>query len=985
MRRYLLLASLLPLLPLLACGSDPVPSPQCGDGQEDPGEICDDGNTDNGDGCSAECTSEEGPSPRCGDGVRDPLEGCDDGNSAAGDGCSPSCTLESCQNGALDPGEDCDDGNAINNDACPNDCTLPTCGNNVIEPPEECDPPGTSACDANCQGMPFCGNGELEGDEQCDDGNFAPGDGCSFSCVLEVCGDGNLNNAGQEGCDDGNTDDGDGCNASCQVESCGDGILQAGIGETCDDGNPVGGDGCRGNCTTEACGDGIVDPGEACDDGNPIDGDACGIDCTPDTCHDGMKSSDERCWLSSHVYPGGSGTRGLWAGDVDADGDEDVIGWNDNTIMVYDHRQDHSLGARILYTAAQVRGATVADIDLDGDLDIVASRGDYFMEQPDLVVLTNDGAGTFTAAAKPDNPYVSLGLVDLDGDGAPDLMAIQDQTRAPVVRKNLGAGAFGPEIIVAAALSDYIQAGDLDADGDLDLVTYSLGGPALQFHENQGGLAFAAKGTLAIPSFTVFGESSLLVADLSGDGLSDVATFDVGQKQVVIAKNQGSYAFGLTEIASQSFGLPRLVFDVDADGDADLLLGTDVVSSAPHGSSVLVNDGAGNFALGLDLWSNAPQMPGNAVLLDLELDGDADIIVPSWEGINALVNLGAAGYLPRQSAAASGPQSDLAVLDVDGDGDLDTAAASTQGVLLTKNDGKGQSLPAVSLSNEFARVVATGDLNGDGKPDLAVSASFKKLLLFFNDGAGGFGQPVVLSNVVDANREIFLADLDGDGDLDTLLCSTYDAQVLLNDGAGSLAPQPSFLLISITSAVLVDRTGDGKLDLVTGLFNNGSDALAGFRTYPGNGAGGFLAPTTFTTGFMIDEIVAGDVNQDGRSDLLISPQAISNASGLHLYLGTADGGLSAPMIVPAPQQMRAPRLVDLNLDGRLDIALGNWDDDRLDLYFQGDQGQFVQEKTFPQIYSLHDMVVADMNADELPDFVLSTYEGWMISSVLSTP
>jgi hypothetical protein len=91
------------------------------------------------------------------------------------------------------------------------------------------------------------------------------------------------------------------------------------------------------------------------------------------------------------------------------------------------------------------------------------------------------------------------------------------------------------------------------------------------------------------------------------------------------------------------------------------------------------------------------------------------------------------------------------------------------------------------------------------------------------------------------------------------------------------------------------------------------------------------------------------------------------------------------MIIAAPQQMRAPRLVDLNLDGRLDIALGNWNDDRLDLYFQDDMGQFVQKTTFPQIYNLHDMVVADMNADDLPDVVFSTYEGWMISSVLSTP
>lgn len=60
----------------------------CGDGDLDPGEICDDGNTESFDGCSATCSDE------CGDGIIEPPDHCDDGNDVFGDGCSEFCEIE---------------------------------------------------------------------------------------------------------------------------------------------------------------------------------------------------------------------------------------------------------------------------------------------------------------------------------------------------------------------------------------------------------------------------------------------------------------------------------------------------------------------------------------------------------------------------------------------------------------------------------------------------------------------------------------------------------------------------------------------------------------------------------------------------------------------------------------------------------------------------------------------------------------------------
>ena len=127
----------------------------------------------------------------------------------------------------------------------------------------------------------LCGDGTVEGTELCDDGNTAPGDGCSATCIPELCGDGVLEPDTEE-CDDGNTVALDGCSPACACEAgqCGDGVVNAQCGEVCDDGNTAAGDGCDASCQLEStCGDGLIEVPEVCDDGNTASGDGCRGDC----------------------------------------------------------------------------------------------------------------------------------------------------------------------------------------------------------------------------------------------------------------------------------------------------------------------------------------------------------------------------------------------------------------------------------------------------------------------------------------------------------------------------------------------------------------------------------------------------------------------------------------------------------------------------------------------------------------------------------
>ncbi|MCA9577157.1 MAG: DUF4215 domain-containing protein [Myxococcales bacterium] len=307
----------------------------CGDGDVGGTEQCDDGGTMGGDGCSATCRLEV-----CGNGVMDPGEACDDNNVLNGDGCSATCQVESlCGNGVINGGEQCDDANNMSGDGCSATCTNEwVCGDGDLDPGEVCDPadPNTmtesttgAVCTNGCFYPPVCGDGNTDDGEQCDDGGTLSNDGCSATCVLEVCGDGTVqsgigedceppgmgncdgtchslvfcgngviepgNPVTPEQCDDGGTLSNDGCSATCQSEFCGDGIVQTGLGEDCDPADPVTMSGCDMNCNlTQVCGNGIQEGTETCDAGsaNGTSGQPCTSGCVLRECGDGTVDAD---------------------------------------------------------------------------------------------------------------------------------------------------------------------------------------------------------------------------------------------------------------------------------------------------------------------------------------------------------------------------------------------------------------------------------------------------------------------------------------------------------------------------------------------------------------------------------------------------------------------------------------------------------------------------------------------------------------------
>jgi cysteine-rich repeat protein len=253
----------------------------------------------------------------CGNGKLDVGEECDATIPGSAPNCDSACHIiascgDSIREGAeaCDDGRNCTDGTACTSnitcsgkgdgqcitrsgDGCSWDCRVEGCGNGVLDASEECDVSlSPTTCRADCTLME-CGDGIVDPIEECDDKNFVETDGCLSTCKKgPKCGNGILE--GAEVCDDGDGINTNACRNNCTPPFCGDSTVDP--GEECDDGGNLDDKDCSWNCLQPECGNGRVDYNEQCDDGNKTPGDGCNESCMSEGfCGNSVKEGAEAC------------------------------------------------------------------------------------------------------------------------------------------------------------------------------------------------------------------------------------------------------------------------------------------------------------------------------------------------------------------------------------------------------------------------------------------------------------------------------------------------------------------------------------------------------------------------------------------------------------------------------------------------------------------------------------------------------------------
>ena len=607
------------------------------------------------------------------------------------------------------------------------------------------------------------------------------------------------------------------------------------------------------------------------------------------------------------------------------------------------------------------------DLNGDGTPDIVVANS----QSSNVSVLLNTtapGATTPTFAAQQTFAVgsfpISVAIGDLNGDGKPDLVvANQESNSVSVLLNTTAPGAstptFAAQQTFAAGNPTAVSVADLNGDGELDIVVadFNSGVSVLLNTAAPGAttLSFAP----AVNFATGNRPESVAVTDFNGDGKPDIVAANYVSNTVSVLRNTTAPGATTPTFATQqtfaagSEPISVAVADFNGDGKPDIVVASGAASGASGGVSVLLNTTAPGSATLSFAAQQAFLAGGNnlsVAIADLNGDGKPDLVVARNTGVSVLLDTTATGaaavsFAAEQDFLTGTYPFSVAIADFNGDGEPDLVSVNT-GVSVLMNTtvlGAATMVPdfpeaATLATGSVPFSVTIGDLNGDAKPDIAIAnVDGNSVSVLLNTTAPGAATPTFAPKVDFTTgaepRSVAMADLTGDGKLD-LVTANYGSNslsVLLNTMAPG-ATTPSFTVgqnfttgTNPFSVAVADLNGDGKPDIVVAnLGSNGVSVLLN-TTAPGATTPTFAAKGDFSTGTRPYSVAIGDLNGDGKPDIVVANVGSNSVSVL---FNTTVPGVATPGFAPEVEFATGtfPNSVaigDMNGDGKPDIVVAS--------------------------------------------------------------
>jgi hypothetical protein len=637
--------------------------------------------------------------------------------------------------------------------------------------------------------------------------------------------------------------------------------------------------------------------------------------------------------------------------------------------------------------------------------------------------------GTTTFASGSATATISIPIF---GNGVADNASLAFSVQLTGVVSVIGPPVtFGNEsFFPAGSLQVYVAVGDLNGDGKPDIValntndstvsvllnTTTPGSPSAFF----GPQKVFATGTSVNPH-----PVGVALADVNGDGKLDLVVSNFNDDTVSVLLNTTPPGATTASFAAQQIFAVGLspnsvaVADVNGDGKPDII----VPNTFDNTVSVLLNTtppGSPTVTFAIRQTFAAGNGPSFVAVGDVNGDGKPDLVVTNGEGVSVLLNTTPPGaamafFAPQQTFATGVGPREVRVGDLNGDGKPDLVVGNildnTVSVLLNTTT-PGSSMASFAPQQTFATgtdplSVALGDLNGDGEPDIVVTNLMDSTVSVLRNTTppGASTASFAPQQTFAAGGDPFmvaLGDFNGDGEPDLLLANSINmVSVLLNRTVlGETTITPAFPQAGPAAAVSTgpvsiavgDINGDGKPDLVVANGDQFADTVSVLLNTTPTGAATptFAAQQTFATGLNPQSVVLGDVNGDGKLDILVAN--LDNT--VSVLLNTTPPGASTPTFAdqqtfPTGRTPQYATLADVNGDGQLDIIAANTSPDGtvsvlLNTTTPGSfTASFAPRQSIATGAPLF-VAVGDLNGDGKPDIVAPNTNANTVTVLLNT-
>lgn len=528
--------------------------------------------------------------------------------------------------------------------------------------------------------------------------------------------------------------------------------------------------------------------------------------------------------------------------DLNGDGFDDVVTMSTSTANLVAYRTTAaatfgaaaSLGATSVGNSANVVAGDFEG-DGDGDIDLVV------LGQSGLALLAQRSAGVFTPVALTPAPPTGgsnpwpIASADLDRDGSNELLIANSDTDTVSYFDEVGSGLFAHDIVSDFASVVSVGAGDLDADGDLDVVGGALSGISMWRSVFLSNATFTPHNV----DRAFGGAFGISIVDVDGDAHRDIVAMSAtaGDKQVTVWRSRDASASSFDErpllpLNNTLEPTGFAVADVTGVSALDIVLALDDTSA----STDVIRIRTGRTDGGFDPLADVGQVdkPTGIATANLEGTSRAEIVVATSGTGAALTvfqaNTAGSAFDTHVIEPASLSCTATAVGDLDGDGDVDIAVACGLNQLrVYRNPGSlAASWPMVQLGaggKNYGRVVIA-DMNGNGQDEIVATTTAGVIEWLELDSAGAIASrrsiPAGLAVVL--APPIAIGDLDRDGDADMVVGGSTELRFIqcTNAARGRYVNQPLASGHSNTRSVSVgDLDSDGSPDVAAAILTDG--------------------------------------------------------------------------------------------------------------------------------------------------------------------